>query len=109
MAVANYNSAGNAKNHTKNTLGTKGYLIDSTKTATDGSIPAFCSDSVDLPEYKRLVCTNAGNVTFVPAQGDDADPITMAVTVGMELPWLVRRVFATGLTAKMRTVERGAF
>ncbi len=65
------------------------------------------SDTVDLASYAAgLVVVAAGNVKYIPSQNADADTITVTgATVGMIIPHQVRRVFATGTTATLATLE----
>ena len=65
------------------------------------------SDTVDLATYAAgVVVVTAGNVRYLPSQNLDANPITItAATVGLVLPHQVRRVFATGTTATLATLE----
>jgi hypothetical protein len=71
------------------------------------SIAVVPSDTVDLAVYAPgLVVTAAGNVKYIPSQNADADTITItAAPVGFILPHQVRRVFATGTTASLATLE----
>lgn len=64
------------------------------------------SNDNDLPEYGPIVALEAGDVTFIPARNDDADPITMELTVGQIPPFIVRRVLATGTTASVALVGK---
>lgn len=65
------------------------------------------SDTVDLASYAAgLVVVTAGNVKYIPSQNADADTITVtAAPVGFVIPHQVRRVFATGTTGAVATLE----
>lgn len=65
------------------------------------------SDTVDLTSYASgVVVTAAGNVKFLPSGNDDADTITVtAAPVGFVPPFQVRRVFATGTTASVASID----
>lgn len=66
------------------------------------------SDTVDLSPYPLAVqVTTAGDLKVLPLQNDDADTITYpAAPVGFVPPVRVRRVFLTGTTASVATVDR---
>lgn len=71
-----------------------------------GQIPAR-SDSVDLPKYVVVHVVGAGNIVFLPPNNDDADPVLITgAPVGYTVPWEVRRIYATGTTAVLRTIEK---
>jgi hypothetical protein len=64
------------------------------------------SDTEDLDRYAVVVVVSAGDVVFLPAISDDADPITMAaLPVGYIIPWQVRRVL-TATTAEIRALDK---
>lgn len=65
------------------------------------------SDSVDLAPYaKALVVTVAGNLVILPVQNADNASITFTgLQAGQLIPYRVRRVFATGTTASVATVD----
>jgi hypothetical protein len=65
------------------------------------------SDTVDLASYAAgLVVITAGNIKYIPSQNADADTITVtAAPVGFIIPHQVRRVFATGTTGAVATLE----
>lgn len=65
------------------------------------------SDTVDLTSYAAgLVVVTAGNIKYIPSQNADADTITItAAPVGMIIPHQVRRVFATGTTGAVATLD----
>ncbi len=65
------------------------------------------SDTVDLTSYASgIVVVTAGNLKFLPAGNDDADTITITgATVGYVPPFQVRRVFATGTTASVASID----
>ncbi len=65
------------------------------------------SDTVDLTSYASgVVVTAAGNIRFLPVGNDDADTITVtAAPVGFVPPFQVRRVFATGTTASVASID----
>lgn len=65
------------------------------------------SDTVDLTSYASgIVVTAAGNLKFIPAGNDDADAITITgAAVGYVPPYQVRRVFATGTTASVASID----
>lgn len=58
------------------------------------------SDSVDDPAGPGvLYVVTAGNVKFTCVDDLDAAALTLAVTAGQEIPFVVRKVWATGTTA----------
>ena len=65
------------------------------------------SDTVDLTAYAAgIVVTAAGNVKYLPSGNADADTITItAAPVGYVPPHQVRRVFATGTTASLASID----
>lgn len=65
------------------------------------------SDTVDMTTYAPgLVVVTAGNIKYIPSQNADADTITItAAPVGLVLPHQVRRVFVTGTTGAVATLE----
>ena len=65
------------------------------------------SDTVDLTVYaKAIVVTEAGNLVILPVKNADGTTITFTgVSVGFIPPYRVRRVFATGTTASVATVD----
>jgi hypothetical protein len=65
------------------------------------------SDAADITPYpKTVVVTAAGNLSVLPSQNADNVPITFQnAPVGFSPPYQVRRVFATGTTASVATVE----
>lgn len=65
------------------------------------------SDSTDLTSYASgIVVTAAGNVRLLPGGNDDADTITItAAPAGYVPPYQVRRVFATGTTASVASID----
>ena len=65
------------------------------------------SDTVDLTSYAAgMVVITAGNIKYLPSQNLDADTITVtAAPVGFIIPHQVRRVFATGTTGAVATLE----
>ncbi len=65
------------------------------------------SDTVDLTSYAAgIVVVTAGNLKYLPVGNDDADTITITgATVGYIPPHQVRRVFATGTTAAVASIE----
>lgn len=65
------------------------------------------SDTLDFNDYLVLTVVVAGNIKFLPPINDNADPITItAAPVGFIIPWQVRRLFSTGTTAVLRTIEK---
>jgi hypothetical protein len=66
------------------------------------------SDTVDLTSYANgIVVTAAGNLKLLPSQNDDADPITFtSAPVGFVPPFQVRRVFQTGTTASVASLDQ---
>lgn len=74
-----------------------------------GSIgtPVTPSDTVDLNPYaKAVVVTATGNLVILPVQNTDGTTITFTgVPVGFIPPYRVRRVYATGTTASVATVD----
>lgn len=70
--------------------------------------PVTISDTVDLAPYaKALVVLAAGTVKIIPAQNLDATPLafTDSLPAGTIIPYRVRRVFATGTTATLATID----
>ncbi len=66
------------------------------------------SDSSDLPNgpAKGLYVCATGIVSFLPIDNPDDDPVRMSfVGEGTIIPFIVRRVLATGTTAILRTIE----
>ena len=65
------------------------------------------SDTADMTSYAAgLVVVTAGNIKYLPSQNADADTITVtAAPVGFIIPHQVRRVFATGTTGAVATLE----
>lgn len=65
------------------------------------------NDTTDLTAYAAgIVVTAAGNLKVLPSQNADADTITFTgVTVGFVPPFQVRRVFATGTTASVASLD----
>lgn len=65
------------------------------------------SDTVDMTTYAAgLVVITAGNIKYIPSKNADADTITItAAPVGLVIPHQVRRVFATGTTGAVATLE----
>ena len=66
------------------------------------------SDTVDLPNgpVKSLIVTADGDVSFLPVDNPDDDPVTITgLSVGNDVPFIIRRVLATGTTATVRTIE----
>jgi hypothetical protein len=64
------------------------------------------NDTIDLAPYVRIVGVVAGNVAILPARNADNDSFVVPIAVGQVLPWLVRRVLATGTSATVRTAEK---
>lgn len=70
--------------------------------------PVTTSDTVDLSPYaKSLVVLAAGTLKILPAKNADAAPIayTDSLPAGTIIPYRVRRVFATGTTATVATID----
>lgn len=66
------------------------------------------NNDADLPNgpAKSLIVTVAGDVSFLPVDNPDNDPVTLTgLSVGNDVPFIVRRVLATGTTATVRTIE----
>jgi hypothetical protein len=66
------------------------------------------SDTVDLAPYaKSLVVLAAGTLKILPMQNGDASPIayTDPLPANTVIPFMVRRVFATGTTATVATID----
>ena len=65
------------------------------------------SDTVDFTSYAAgCVVITAGNIKYLPSKNADADTITVtAAPVGFVIPHQVRRVFATGTTGAVATLE----
>jgi hypothetical protein len=65
------------------------------------------SDTVDLAKYASgVVCLTTGNLKLLPVENDDADTVTFTgCAVGFVPPFEVRRVFATGTTATVASVD----
>ncbi len=70
-------------------------------------VTVVASDTVDLAAYAAgLVVITAGNIKYLPSQNADADTITVtAAPVGFIIPHQVRRVFATGTTGAVATLD----
>jgi hypothetical protein len=68
------------------------------------------SDTVDFTTYpKAIVVTAAGNLVILPAKNadDGSHKITFtSAPVGFIPPYRVRRVFSTGTTASVATIDR---
>lgn len=64
-------------------------------------------DDDDLEAYAAgVVVTAAGNLKVLPSQNADADAVTFtAAPVGFIPPFQVRRVFATGTTASVASLD----
>ncbi len=64
-------------------------------------------DTNDLTVYAAgVVVTAAGNLKVLPSQNADADTVTFtAAPVGFIPPFQVRRVFATGTTASVASLD----
>lgn len=64
-------------------------------------------DVNDLALYAAgVVVTAAGNLKVLPSQNADADTVTFtAVPVGFIPPFQIRRVFATGTTASVASLD----
>ena len=69
--------------------------------------PITPSDTVDLALYaKAIVVTAAGNLVILPVQNNDGTTITFTgVQPGFVPPYRIRRVFATGTTASVASVD----
>lgn len=66
------------------------------------------NDTADLPggPVKAIVLLTEGNVSYLPPDNADNDPVSFAgMPAGFIPPHVVRRVLATGTTATIRTVE----
>ena len=65
------------------------------------------SDTVDLAAYAAgVVVVTAGNLKVLPSQNADADAVTFTnAPVGFIPPFQVRRVFATGTTAAVASLD----
>lgn len=66
------------------------------------------NDDADLPNgpAKTIIVIGAGDVCFLPIDNPDDDPVTMTgLSVGNDIPFIVRRVLAAGTTATVRTIE----
>lgn len=66
------------------------------------------SDTVDLPKpyAKAVTVLVAGTLKILPVENPDDEPIPYdEVPVGFSPPYQVRRVFLTGSTATVATVE----
>jgi hypothetical protein len=66
------------------------------------------SDVADLPagKVKAVVLLSAGNVSVIPADNADNEPVSFTdVPAGFIPPFVVRRVRATGTTATVATIE----
>lgn len=65
------------------------------------------SDTVDLTAYAGgLIVTVAGNLKILPSQNADAATVTFtAVVAGQVIPIQTRRVFATGTTASVASLD----
>lgn len=65
------------------------------------------SDATDIVPYaKAVVVTVAGNLVILPTQNADGQTITFTgAPVGFVPPYEVRRVYATGTTASVATVD----
>jgi hypothetical protein len=65
------------------------------------------SDTVDLAPYaKAIVVTAAGNLVILPVQNTDGTTITFTgVSPGFVPPYRVRRVYLTGTSASVATVD----
>lgn len=71
------------------------------------SAPITPSDTVDLTAYTdALIVTGAGTLKILPSQNADATPVTFgALTVGQVIPIQTRRVFATGTSATVSSLD----
>jgi hypothetical protein len=65
------------------------------------------SDTVDLTAYAAgLIVTVGGNLKILPSQNADAATVTFtAVVAGQVIPIQTRRVFATGTTASVASLD----
>ena len=65
------------------------------------------SDTVDLTAYADgLIVLVGGNLKMLPAQNLDTDTLTFTgVVAGQVLPLQTRRVFATGTTATVASLD----
>lgn len=71
------------------------------------SRPITPSDSVDLDPYaKAIVVTGFGNLVILPVENTDDTTITFTdAPVGFVPPFRVRRVYATGTSASVATID----
>lgn len=70
--------------------------------------PVTTSDTVDMAPYaKALVVLAAGTVKIIPSKNADGAPLafTDSLPAGTIIPYRVRRVFATGTTATLATID----
>lgn len=65
------------------------------------------SDTTDLATVaKAIVVTAEGNLVVLPVDNDDGDTITFtSAPVGFVPPYIVRRVYSTGTTASVASVD----
>jgi hypothetical protein len=66
------------------------------------------SDSADLDPapVKAVVCLTAGDISVIPTENADNEPVAFeGVSAGFVPPFQVRRVMATGTTCTVMTVE----
>ena len=71
------------------------------------SAPITPSDTVDLTAYAdSLIVTVGGNLKILPSQNADATTVTFTALVAAQvIPIQTRRVFATGSTASVASLD----
>lgn len=66
-------------------------------------------DADNVDPYAKLYLLTEGTVSVVPIKNADATPMTTGtLPAGTILPWVCRRVLATGTTATVATIDPSA-
>jgi hypothetical protein len=63
-------------------------------------------DADNVDPYAKLVVLTEGTLSVVPIKNADATPMPLGtLSAGTILPWVCRRVLATGTTATVATID----